>query len=319
MRWTRPSAVAPTKQNSKKMAKSLESPTKLTEFATLVGVEGVEGAQEASGLRSTLARWFGINPIKTPTAEEPNIQQQVGFVCSTLALVVRSRGRSPSLRSSWRQVGAGRHPPRLNPNQSPRDQPDPRSGQSTKKQADSVLAGECRGAVPPTSSQRLITRTTAAAATAGQGLDSVERRRRRRLDAVVGVGRRRPDAGGGAQPRLGPAGAPRRLQRGRIETLLDARLGQPPGKATIEHRFEHRFLIEVSPVLRVRLPLHDAAPAPPLPHLRPDLLLALLPPTGETLSIGIPKGRFERIFSFIFPNFFFGLRCPASWSVARRT
>ena len=47
------------------MAKSLESPTKLTEFAPL----NTE-AQQAPGIRSTFARWFGINNKPSPPIRE---------------------------------------------------------------------------------------------------------------------------------------------------------------------------------------------------------------------------------------------------------
>lgn len=46
------------------MAKSLESPTKLTEFAPLAPPE----SQQSVSIRSTFARWFGINNKNPPTA-----------------------------------------------------------------------------------------------------------------------------------------------------------------------------------------------------------------------------------------------------------
>jgi 1-phosphatidylinositol-3-phosphate 5-kinase len=51
------------------MAKSLESPTKLTEFAPLAPPE----SQQQSGIRSTFARWFGINNKNPP----PTIKEVV--------------------------------------------------------------------------------------------------------------------------------------------------------------------------------------------------------------------------------------------------
>jgi hypothetical protein len=50
------------------MAKSLESPTKLTEFAPLAPPES-----QQSGIRSTFARWFGINNKNPP----PTIKEVV--------------------------------------------------------------------------------------------------------------------------------------------------------------------------------------------------------------------------------------------------
>lgn len=50
------------------MAKSLESPTKLTEFAPLAPPES-----QQSGFRSTFARWFGINNKNPP----PTIKEVV--------------------------------------------------------------------------------------------------------------------------------------------------------------------------------------------------------------------------------------------------
>ena len=51
------------------MARSLESPTKLTEFAPLHS----EVQPETSGIRSTFARWFGINKTNPPIKEIPEI------------------------------------------------------------------------------------------------------------------------------------------------------------------------------------------------------------------------------------------------------
>jgi hypothetical protein len=51
------------------MAKSLESPTKLTEFAPLAPPE----SQQSTGIRSTFARWFGINNKNPP----PTIKEVV--------------------------------------------------------------------------------------------------------------------------------------------------------------------------------------------------------------------------------------------------
>lgn len=48
------------------MAKSLESPTKLTEFAPLAPPE----SQQSVGIRSTFARWFGINNKNPPTTSK---------------------------------------------------------------------------------------------------------------------------------------------------------------------------------------------------------------------------------------------------------
>ena len=69
------------------MAKSLESPTKLTEFAPLNSE-----AQQPVGIRSTFARWFGINNKTSP----PTTIKE-GVVASTEVPIPPSRSSKGEL------------------------------------------------------------------------------------------------------------------------------------------------------------------------------------------------------------------------------